>query len=285
MQPRISYFVCATPRSGSTLLCEALTHTGLAGKPKEYFEASRETGLPPRPGDYFKDSRDAGLLSLVETLNAASSSARQEAISPVFLGEMSFADYLARVLEEGTTPNGVFGTKIMWGQLENFERSLRALPECRATPIPHLFSDKFPNLHYIYIYRRDKVQQAVSLWRAIQTWAWRQERASPTNTQARSAREPIFHYEAIDHLIHLLDTHDEAWQQYFEQFALHPCMVIYEELVEAYETILQGVLQYLSIMPPERLTFARPPMERQADTLSEQWVKRYHQIKQRQEAQ
>jgi trehalose 2-sulfotransferase len=273
VQPRISYFVCATPRSGSTLLCEALTHTGLAGKPKEYFEASRKTGLPPRPGDYFKDSRDAGLLSLVETLNAASSSAGQQAV-------ISFADYLARVLEEGVTPNGVFGTKIMWGQLEDFVHSLRELPGCRESPIPQLFSDKFPNLHYIYISRRDKVQQAVSLWRAIQTWTWRQKKASSsTNISAHSAREPIFHYEAIDYLIHQLNAHDEAWQQYFEQFSLHPYVVIYEELVEAYATILQGILQYLSIRPPELSMFAQPPMERQADTLSEQWVERYHQHK------
>ena len=33
----ISYMICATPRSGSTLLCEALRNTGLAGYPDEYF--------------------------------------------------------------------------------------------------------------------------------------------------------------------------------------------------------------------------------------------------------
>ena len=32
-----SYLICATPRSGSSLLCEALRNTGLAGKPDEYF--------------------------------------------------------------------------------------------------------------------------------------------------------------------------------------------------------------------------------------------------------
>jgi trehalose 2-sulfotransferase len=32
-----SYLICATPRSGSSLLCEALRNTGLAGNPDEYF--------------------------------------------------------------------------------------------------------------------------------------------------------------------------------------------------------------------------------------------------------
>ena len=34
-----SYLVCATPRSGSTLLCKTLAETGVAGDPEEFFEA------------------------------------------------------------------------------------------------------------------------------------------------------------------------------------------------------------------------------------------------------
>src|SRR5690349_19289466 len=51
--PARSYLVCATPRSGSTLLCRALSQTGVAGRPEEYFEARRKTGRPPEPRDYF----------------------------------------------------------------------------------------------------------------------------------------------------------------------------------------------------------------------------------------
>ena len=50
-----SYLVCATPRSGSTLLCELLKDTGVAGRPEEYFEARSDTGLPPHPGDYLEN--------------------------------------------------------------------------------------------------------------------------------------------------------------------------------------------------------------------------------------
>ena len=46
---RRSYLVCATQRSGSTLLCELLKDTGVAGRPEEYFEAMRDTGVPPHP--------------------------------------------------------------------------------------------------------------------------------------------------------------------------------------------------------------------------------------------
>ena len=37
METNTSYLICATPRSGSFLLCEALKNTGIAGNPEEYF--------------------------------------------------------------------------------------------------------------------------------------------------------------------------------------------------------------------------------------------------------
>lgn len=48
-----TYLVCATPRSGSTLVCQALKKTGVAGRPEEYFEALRHSGRPRRPEEYF----------------------------------------------------------------------------------------------------------------------------------------------------------------------------------------------------------------------------------------
>ena len=52
----ISYLVCATQRSGSTLLCELLKGTEVAGVPDEFFEALRSTGLPRQPRQYFEDA-------------------------------------------------------------------------------------------------------------------------------------------------------------------------------------------------------------------------------------
>ena len=40
-----SLIVCATQRSGSTLLCELLKATGVAGIPNEYFQQFKDSGL------------------------------------------------------------------------------------------------------------------------------------------------------------------------------------------------------------------------------------------------
>ena len=41
-RPVQSYLIASTPRSGSTLLCEALTNTGVAGRPEEYYQHRRD---------------------------------------------------------------------------------------------------------------------------------------------------------------------------------------------------------------------------------------------------
>ena len=46
--PTVSYLICSTPRTGSSLLCDALTATGVAGRPEEYFQFRARTGYPRR---------------------------------------------------------------------------------------------------------------------------------------------------------------------------------------------------------------------------------------------
>ena len=86
----------------------------------------------------------------------------------------STARYLDQVFEEGTTPNGVFAAKLMWGYLYDFVGNLREIEAYRDMPVPELLATVFPDLRYIYVTRRDKVRQAVSLWKAIQNAVWGQ---------------------------------------------------------------------------------------------------------------
>src|SRR5205807_1627042 len=75
----------------------------------------------------------------------------------------NYAVYLAQVLEEGTTHNGVFGAKVMWGYFDDFISNLRDISSYREMPSPDLLSTIFPNLHYIWVTRSDKLRQAISL--------------------------------------------------------------------------------------------------------------------------
>ncbi len=266
--PTRSYLVCATPRSGSTLLCDLLDQTGIAGHPEEYFEALRHSGLPRRPHEYFDPERHA---NIVERL--AFREMPEGAATPSDLWRPETYDrYLAWALDEGTTCNGVFGAKLMWGYLGDFATLLRGIDGMAGLPVPELLGRAFPDLHYVRITRQDKVRQAVSLWRAVQTQAWQRE---PGERDA-PAREPVFSFRAINFLVRQLTAHDASWDAYFLGLGQEPLKLTYEELAEAHEPVIRRVLEHLGLPVPAELGFDRPRLTIQADELSESWVARVH---------
>lgn len=275
MQPTCSYLVCATPRSGSTLLCEALTNTGLAGHPKEFFEALRATGLPRRPQEYFTGVDDPEISAILGDFSRLDD-------APIALqGAEYYADYLAHVLEDGTTPNGVFGAKVMWGYFGDFTDNLRDIPAYKELPTPDLLARIFPDLRYIHVSRNNRVRQAISLWKAIQTWTWREDESfTSTGEPAHQKRELHFHFGAVDYLVQRIEEHERAWDQFFTEAAVQPFRVNYEDLSANYEQTALSILDYLGIPIPEQIMFAERRMKRQADTLSEQWYECYYAIKQ-----
>jgi LPS sulfotransferase NodH len=269
--PMLSYLVCATPRSGSTLMCELLEQTGVAGHPEEYFEALRHSGVPRRPHEYFDPERHANIIERLAFREMPDG--RVRAPNPLW-DPNDYGLYLAWALEQGTTPNGVFGAKLMWGYLGDFADLLRTIEGMAGLPVPELLAHAFPGLRYIQITREDKVRQAVSLWKAVQTQAWRQENGGG----ARAAQTPVFSFRAINYLVRLLTAHDAAWDAYFLGLGHPPPLkVTYEELAAAQEPVIRRVLAYLAIPAPEPLALPAPRLSVQADELSEDWVRRVHQ--------
>jgi trehalose 2-sulfotransferase len=266
MTPMLSYLVCATPRSGSTLLCHALDQTGVAGHPEEYFEALRMSGLPRRPHEYFDPDRHA---NIVERLAFREMPDRRAEPNPLWHPD-TYDQCLAWALERGTTPNGVFGAKLMWGYLGDFAQLLRGIEGMAGRPLPELLGRAFPGLRYIQITRQNKVRQAVSLWKAVQTQAWKRE---PGEEVERSV-ELVFSFRAINYLVRLLTAHDASWDAYFLGLGYEPLKVTYEELAESTDAVIRRVLAHLGIPAPEGLSVEAPRLSVQADEVSEEWVRR-----------
>ncbi|MFT4086616.1 MAG: Stf0 family sulfotransferase, partial [Gordonia sp. (in: high G+C Gram-positive bacteria)] len=61
-----SYLVCASQRSGSTLLVESLAATGVAGRPREFFQYFASSSLSPQPREWFAGVDDPDLLGLLD---------------------------------------------------------------------------------------------------------------------------------------------------------------------------------------------------------------------------
>jgi trehalose 2-sulfotransferase len=262
----LSYLVCATPRSGSTLLCQALAQTGVAGRPEEYFEALRQSGLPRRPHEYFDPDRHANIVERLAFREMPDGDARP---NPLWHPE-TYDRYLTWAREEGTTPNGVFGAKLMWGYLGDLAQLLRGIDGMAGRALPDLLERAFPGLRYLQITRQDKVRQAVSLWKAVQTQAWKREPGAEEMPDV----EPVFSFRAINYLVRLLTAHDASWDAYFLGLGNEPLKITYEELADSTDAVVRRVLEHLGIPAPDDLVISTPRLSVQADEVSERWVAR-----------
>jgi len=233
--PKISYFICTLPRSGSWLLSESLEKTHIAGRPREYFE----------PKLFENHSGDV------------------------------YSQAFERIIRRGMTKNGVFGVKFHWYQFEYTPRLIVTTKGDADVPIPLLMSERFPNLRYIWLTRRDKARQAISYFRAGKTGQW--WRIPGVNAEDRPGTVE-FDFNRIQYLERLLINHEAKWQKYFEEHNIDPLVVVYEEFAENLAPVVAEILRYLKIPCPKR-TDIRPRLQRQSDSLTEEWVERYAAMK------
>jgi LPS sulfotransferase NodH len=186
----------------------------------------------------------------------------------------TYDQYLAWALQEGTTPNGVFGAKLMWGYLGDFAELLRGIDGMAGRPLPELLARAFPGLRYVQITRRDKVRQAVSLWKAVQTQAWQREAGTDADAGAGRMPDPVFSFRAINYLMRQLTAHDASWDAFFLGLGYEPLKITYEELAESTDAVVRSVLDHLGIVAPSDLQIGAARLSVQADEISELWVAR-----------
>jgi LPS sulfotransferase NodH len=287
MEPDRSYLVCATPRSGSTLVCHALAETGVAGRPEEYFEALRHSGRPRRPEEYCRGAEDPSIRDHLGERSIATEPAPR---SPLW-SRAAYDRYLDWALDAGTTPNGVFGAKLMWGYLGDFVSLLRNVPRYRDLPLADLLPTVFPEVRFVRVIRANKLRQAVSLWKAVQTATWRESQANAEATSVEEDGSPPyknfieehrpqlrFHYRAIDHLLNQIIVEEASWDAFFEHSGIKPILVLYENFEADYEASTMHLLERLDLSPPEGFEF-EPRMKRQSDGVNDDWAERYSELR------
>jgi LPS sulfotransferase NodH len=228
-RPTLSYLICGTPRTGTGLLAGLLRSTGIAGRPEEYFWRDDEPAWRER------------------------------------WGVSAYADYVERAIEAGTTANGVFGAKLMWGYLDDVLVKLRAIRDVGGDR--ELLEGFFPDLRFLWIRREDTVAQAVSWSKAIRTGVWY------VGDRRRPYAEPVFGFEEIRALAAEADAHNDAWRRWFEREAIEPLAITYEELEAAKVEVTRRALVFLGL-PTEGVEI-REQTSRQRDAVSEDWVRRF----------
>jgi LPS sulfotransferase NodH len=170
-------------------------------------------------------------------------------------GATSFAEYVSALLERKTGPNGVFGVKAHFFQLTE------AFPEGGLDSVFHA-------LRYVYIARRDRLRQAISWARAIQTGQWASDHAAED-------RIPVFDRAQIDRLLAGIAARERRWEAFFTGSGVEPLRLMYEQLVEAPREAVAAVLRHIGIADAELVAVGQPTLRRQADEVTENWLNRY----------
>ncbi|NBV25442.1 MAG: hypothetical protein EBS05_26460 [Proteobacteria bacterium] len=244
--PHRTLLLCAHPRSGSTLLGEALHGASGWGCPIEYFHR--------------------GFQPTLEKL----------------WGTANFPAYVQAVYRHRTEPSGTLGVKIFWQDIEDLWGQLqtedpRLLMEALAGPtaaegyrkIHRFLAALFPNPTFIYLDRQDVVRQAVSAMVATQTGVWR---SIPKVQENTPKQEPTYDFERIASGVGYIEHCRHRWEGYFRANQIAAHRVNYESLAGRFEATVRELFTALgrpnAPVPPVR-------MRRQADRRSEEMLLRF----------
>ncbi|MEH0822730.1 MULTISPECIES: Stf0 family sulfotransferase [unclassified Micromonospora] len=245
--PVDSYLVCATPRTGSSLLLGLLASTGVAGRPQAYFRVPDEPLWAERWG-----------------------------IARGPDGSVDYREYLAAALATGRTDNGVFGAKLMWGTLDELVHRLGTVHLDLAGRDLPLLERAFGRTRFVHLRRADVVAQAVSWLRAEQTGTWYLG-GDGEISGGGGGGVPTFDADAIGRLVEVIGRHDAAWRAWFAAAGVAPYVVSYEELDADPVGVTHAVLDFLGLDLPDGVAVV-PRHQRQADDLNREWIRRYRAV-------
>jgi len=251
MTPSRSYIIACTPRVGSHLLGNALAATGLAGHPRERFPRFTPGTAPLTPMDRMRLVTQAPPEETYDT--------------------SADAEYVREIFAAGTSPNGIFGIVIHWFQVQDAVRRVQAYLDTRQVAPHAVFSSAFPNLSYVWLKRRDRVAQAVSWFRSIQTGTYVGRGGAGAGGEAHLC----FDYAKIRYLLSAINSFENAWGSFFAAGGVTPFVLHYEDLAARYAESVGSVLDFLQV-DARGLEIARPRHEKYADELSRAWIEQFN---------
>jgi len=244
--PPRTWIVASVPRSGSTLLCRVLWDTGGVGAPKEYLNPMQLRDWEVRLGSSGAARFGYGLLR-----GPAVALARGAGWDRARL-----AAHLARVRARRSDASGRFGIKIHYHHFRRWFLDRGWAVEDLLAPY-----------RWVRIVREDRVAQAVSWARALQTGRWA--------SRQRSLAPAFYRAGQIDRLIQAIEEQEAGWEGFFARRAIVPLRITYEELVTDPRATVRGVLAHLGVEGAEAADVAPADLRPQADELNARWVARY----------
>lgn len=238
-----AYIICATPRSGSTLLCDLLSQTGVAGHPNSFY---RQESV----GDF----------------------AAEWGVSPG-MGIAFERRYLEAAIKAGTGGTETFGMRVMWPSMPYLLEQLGRLFPAETTDTGRLNAAFGPPV-YIHLQRKDRVAQAVSRAKAEQSGLWHRHADGSDRELVKVYQAPHYDGPQLERFIAETEAHETYWQRWFDMTGISPFELTYEELSAEPTVALAKTLGALG-KNPDIAAGVEVKTARLADTTSREWAERY----------
>ena len=244
-----SYIICTSPRSGSTLLCQLMTNTNVAGVPNSYFH---------KPS----------LANWMEV----------HGIAPNSLGNRSetLEAVLKKAHKTGTAETGMFGLRLQGGSLNYFLDQLKLLHPEQNSDVERL-NTTFGETAFIFLSRKNKLEQAISCVKAMQTGLWHTAENGTEFERLAPPQPPYFDAKAIRQHIAEFEEDDQRWEHWFTKESIQPLRLSYEDLAKDSVATLNTVLKALGLQTSSTIG-TKAPLRKMDNELNEEWATLYRTI-------
>lgn len=230
------YFICSTPRTGSTLLCSLLKSSKIAGKPESYF----------RKQDIEK--------------YAANWEIRHK----------NFIQYINAAIQFEKTSNNIFSSRIMWGTMDELTNNIKLTDKTYFKTDLKLLEKYFGNIKFIYLKRDNYLEQAVSRLKAEQSDIWHYDKTIINPKDERL----VYDGKRLKEFINEALEHNKLWVDWFIRNNITPYTITYENLIENQESECSKILKYLDISFDKEIIFTSPN-KKMSDETSKEWIRRF----------
>jgi trehalose 2-sulfotransferase len=165
-------------------------------------------------------------------------------------------DYIDKILSCRTSSNGVFALK------SHFHDFSQGLDKYKT------LLDKLSPITYIYIDRRDKIAQAVSMAKAYQTKSWT-SLATPCRTDLRYSKGEIAACFAE------ANRQTRHWRRWFRSHDIQPMTIDFEDFVTDPAKVVADVIDLLGVGNDKPDCVSVPKIDKQSDDMNEDWIQRF----------
>ncbi|TXH66875.1 MAG: hypothetical protein E6Q85_09820 [Thiothrix sp.] len=255
--------ICATQRSGSTMLCKELEATTVLGRPQEIYINPQVTNLHEAQSFIKK------IMQKCQSSNEV---------------------FAVKIMQsQWTKVNSVHSFE----KYKSFFLESLFKKYCRRKPIDEIlfnqvnhFYEFYKDATWIFLRRRDCLYQAISREMAHQTRVCHilntndveknagigQRTSININESSNYNQKAIYKAENIQRRIQEIKNEEIAWLYFFENYRLKPIELFYEDIVDD-KLYLQTIATKVGVSLPRQLNTI--PLVKVRNVLNDEWAERF----------